>query len=160
MPRSGKVKIRPVQPDPVYQSRLVTALINRIMKDGKKQIAQKLVYRALEKIKNQLKVEDPIPAFMQAVDNAKPNLEVRSRRVGGAAYQVPVPVKGARKESLAIRWIILSARARPSKEYKTFEDKLAAELLDAYRNQGGAIKRREDTHKMADANKAFAHFRW
>lgn len=160
MPRSGRVKKRLLQPDPIYSSRLVARLINRVMKDGKKQLASRLVYRALEAAKQKLKVDNPVSILRQAVENVKPSMEVRSRRVGGAAYQVPIPVKGDRRESLAIRWIVLAARARPNKEYHTFDTKLAAELIDAYNNQGGAVKKKEDVHRMAEANRAFAHFRW
>lgn len=160
MPRSGRVKKRLLQPDPIYSSRLITRLINRVMKDGKKQVASRLVYHALEAAKKELKVDNPVNILRQAVENVKPSMEVRSRRVGGAAYQVPIPVKGDRRESLAIRWIVLAARARPNKEYHTFDAKLAAELVDAYKNQGGAVKKKEDVHRMAEANRAFAHFRW
>ena len=129
------------------------------MKDGKKTIAQKQVYQALEIIKDKTK-QDPLDVLHQAVDNAKPSMEVRSRRVGGAAYQVPTPVKGDRREALAIRWIINSARQKPNSQFHRFSEKLATELIDAANNQGGAIDRKTQTHKMAEANKAFAHFRW
>lgn len=138
---------------------LLAKFINRAMRNGKKSAAQKNIYEALSRIKEKLN-QDGLMVFRQAIENAKPQMEVRSRRVGGAAYQVPAPVKGDRKESLAIRWIIQAALKRPSKEYHTFADKLTAELLDAYNNLGGAIKKKEDTHRMADANKAFSHFRW
>ncbi len=159
MPRSGPVKKREITPDTVFGDRLVTRLVNRTMRSGKKSAAEKQVYGALEKIKGKLN-QDPLLVFRQAIENVKPQMEVRSRRVGGAAYQVPMPVRGDRKESLAIRWIITAAQKRPSAEYHTFADKLAAELIDAYSNLGGAIKKREDTHRMAEANKAFSHFRW
>jgi small subunit ribosomal protein S7 len=146
-------------PDPVYKSRLLTRFINRVMTGGKKSLAQKLVYQALEKIEKGTD-QDPLNVFRKAVDNVKPGMEVRPRRVGGAAYQVPVPVKGDRKESLALRWLILAARARPNRQYHTFDQKLAAELLDASKGEGGAVKRKEDVHRMAEANRAFAHFRW
>lgn len=129
------------------------------MKNGKKEAAKKQVYGALEIIKNKLN-QDPLMVFRQAIENARPQMEVRSRRVGGAAYQVPAPVRGDRKDSLAIRWIIQAAQKRPSSEFRTFAEKLSAELIDAFNNTGGAVKKKEDTHKMAEANKAFAHFRW
>jgi len=159
MARSGKIKKREILPDPLYQDILVAKLINRVMKNGKKTVAQKHVYTAFSKIKEKLN-QDPLLVFHQALENIKPQMEVRPRRIGGAAYQVPMPVKGDRKISLAIRWLVQAAQKRPNKEYHTFSDKLVAEILDAYNNQGGAVKKKEDTHKMAEANKAFAHFRW
>ncbi len=159
MPRTGKTKKRLTPPDPLYQNRLVAKIINKIMYDGKKSIAQKHVYKTLDILKAQTK-EDPLLVLRQAIDNAKPSMEVRSRRVGGAAYQVPIPVRGDRRESLAIRWLIQAARNRPNSQYHHFYDKLAAELLDAHKNQGGAIEKKTQTHKMAEANRAFAHFRW
>lgn len=129
------------------------------MKDGKKSIAAKQVYAALDLLVKETKI-DPLEFLKTAIENVKPELEVRSRRVGGANYQVPTPVRNERKESLAIRWIIIAASDRPSKTYHSFAEKLAAELKDAHENQGGAVKKKLDTHKMADANKAFAHFRW
>jgi small subunit ribosomal protein S7 len=159
MPRSGKIKKRILIPDPVYQDYLVARLINRAMKGGKKTVISKHVYRAFAMVKEKAKKE-PLEIFHQAVENAKPSMEIRPRRVGGASYQVPMPVRGDRRESLAIRWLILAARARPSREYHTFAEKLAAEILDASQNTGGAVKRKEDVHRMAEANKAFAHFRW
>lgn len=159
MPRSGAVKKREVVEDPVYKSKVVSKLINRVMRSGKKRVAERQIYRSLDLIKEKTK-QDPLTVFNKALDNIRPLMEVRPRRIGGAAYQVPMPVKGERRESLAIRWLIMAAQARPSKEYHTFADKLAAELIDAFNNTGGAIKRREDTHRMAEANKAFAHFRW
>ncbi len=159
MPRTGKVKKRPVKPDPIYDNRLVTKLINKIMFSGKRSIAQKHVYKTLELIKQKTK-EDPLLVLRQAIDNAKPSMEVRSRRVGGAAYQVPVPVKGDRREALAIRWLIAAARKRPNSQYHHFYDKLTAELLDAHKGQGAAVDKKSQTHKVAESNKAFAHFRW
>jgi small subunit ribosomal protein S7 len=159
MPRSKRVKKKLLLPDPIYESRLVARIINKVMKSGKKSIAQKQVYKTLEIIKAKTK-QDPLTVLRQALDNVKPSMEVRSRRVGGAAYQVPVPVKGDRREALAIRWLIQSARRRPNSQYHHFYDKLAAELLDAAKNQGGAVDRKTQTHKMAEANRAFAHFRW
>lgn len=159
MPRTGRVKKRILLPDPVYGDKLVTRLINRVVQRGKKAIAQRHVYKAFEMIKNKTKKE-PLEIFHQAVENVKPSMEVRPRRVGGASYQVPIPVKGDRRESLAVRWLILAAQARPNREYHTFTEKLAAELIDAADNTGGAVKKREDIHRMAEANRAFAHFRW
>jgi len=159
MPRRGPVPRRILPPDPIYQSRLVTKLINRVMKDGKKTLAQKHVYRAFEIIKEKTKI-DPLVVFEKALENTKPRAEVRSRRVGGAAYQIPLPVKGPRQESLAIRWIVLSARARPNKEYHTFAKKLAAELIDAFNETGGAVAKKQEVERLAEANKAFAHLRW
>ena len=157
--RGKRAPKRSCLPDPVYKSRLLTQFINRVMKDGKKSLAQKLVYQALEKVQKDTK-QDPLKVFREAVENVEPSMEVRPRRVGGAAYMVPIPVKGDRKESLAVRWLILAARDRPNKDYHTFDQKLAAELIDASRGQGGAVKKRQDTHRLAEANKAFAHFRW
>jgi len=158
MPRSGRVKKRLLPPDPIYGNRLVTKFINKVMKKGKKTVAQKLVYKAFDRIKE--KGKDPIEIFKDAVRNVQPMMQVKSRRVGGASYQVPTPVRGDKRISLAIRWLILEAKKRPNKEYHTFDQKLEAELLDAAQGQGGAVKRREVSHKMAEANKAFSHFRW
>lgn len=159
MPRRGNVRQKKVKPDPIFNNKLVTQLINRSMRDGKKSVAQKQVYGAFEIIKEKIK-DDPIKVFSQAISNIKPTMEVRPRRVGGAAYQVPMPVKGARRESLAIRWLIFAARSRPNSEYHTYADKLAAEIMDASKSEGGAVKRRQDMERMAEANRAFAHFRW
>lgn len=159
MPRTGTVKKRILPPDPLYKSQLVTRLINHVMKQGKKGVAQKHVYQAFDWIKEKTK-KDPLEVFHQAVENVKPSMEVRPRRVGGAAYQVPMPVKGTRRESLAIRWLILAARARSNKEYHHFWEKLAAELFDASQKAGGAVEKKKEVHRMAEANRAFAHFRW
>ncbi len=159
MPRSGLVRKKELPLDPIYQNRLVTKLVNRIMHDGKKTAAAKQVYQALDLIAKKTKKE-PLEVFIQALENIKPAMEVRPRRVGGAAYQVPMPVRGDRRESLAIRWLIQAARTRPSKEFHHFSQKLTAEILDAQQNLGGAIKKKQDMHRMAEANKAFAHFRW
>lgn len=159
MPRRGPVKKSEVSPDPVYGSKSVTKLINRSMRDGKKGAAQKQVYQAFNLIKEKEK-KDPLEVFRQAVANVKPSMEVRPRRIGGAAYQVPMPVKGPRKEALAIRWLIKAARSRPNKEYPTYAEKLQSELVEAANNSGGAVKKKEEMHRMAEANKAFAHFRW
>ncbi len=160
MPRTGKIKKRTIAPDPVYNSHLVTKIINKVMVDGKKSISQKHVYKALEILKEKTKSDDPVTVLRFAIDKVKPSMEVRSRRVGGAAYQVPMPVRGDRREALAIRWIINAARSRPNSEYHHFYDKLAAELLDAHNGQGGAIDRKTQSLKVAEANKAFSHFRW
>lgn len=159
MPRRGPVKKRGATPDSVYGSKLVTKLINRSMRSGKKNVSQAQVYQAFEMIKEKNK-KDPLQIFKQAVENVKPNMEVRPRRIGGAAYQVPMPVKGARRESLALRWLIQAAQNRPNKEYHTYAEKLQAELVDAANNTGGAVQKKEDIHRLAEANKAFAHFRW
>jgi len=148
-----------MEPDPIYGSRLVARFINRVMMDGKKSIAQKLVYNALTEIEEKTK-KNPLSVFDTAVSNVMPKMEVRPRRIGGASYQIPVEVRGDRREALAIRWIIAAAQSRSNKEYLTFNQKLAAELLDASENKGVAIKKKEDTLRVAEANKAFAHFRW
>lgn len=158
MPRGGKLAKRKVEVDPVYGSRLISRFTNRLMYDGKKSVAQRVVYSALEIIKS--KNQEPLEVFENALKNVAPKMEVRSRRIGGANYQVPNEVRGDRKEALAIRWIITAANSRPSTEYKSMGAKLAAEFMDAANNTGAAIKKRDDTHRMAEANKAFAHFRW
>lgn len=158
MSRAAKVKKRILSSDPLYGSRLLLRFINRIMRDGKKSLAQKLVYRALEQIK--AKGQDPLKIFETAIQNVGPRMEVRPRRVGGASYQVPMEVRGDRRISLAIRWLIEAAQKRPNREYHTFDEKLAAELLEASQNQGEAIRKRDLVYKMAEANRAFAHFRW
>lgn len=150
---------RELLPDPVFGSRLITRLINRVMKDGKRTVAMTQVYGSLNILKEKT-AKDPLEVFTTALENIKPQMEVRARRIGGAAYQVPTPVRGDRREALALRWLITAAQARPSAEYKTFANKLAAELLDALNNLGSAVKKKLDTHRMAEANKAFAHFRW
>ncbi|RMD92131.1 MAG: 30S ribosomal protein S7 [Calditrichaeota bacterium] len=156
MPRRKRAEKREVLPDPIYNSVLVTKFINGIMRRGKKSIAEKIFYSALKRIEEQTK-KPGIEVFEKAVENVKPIIEVRSRRVGGATYQVPVEVRPERQQSLAIRWLIQFAKARAG---KSMDEKLAAELIAAANNEGGAIKKREDTHRMAEANKAFAHFRW
>lgn len=156
MPRRKVITKRPVIPDPVYGDELVTKFINNLMWDGEKSVAERVFYGAMDIIKSKSN-DDPVKVFKRAVDNTKPQLEVKSRRVGGATYQVPVEVRMARGLSLSIRWLIQSSRAR--KEY-TMKERLAAELMDAANNTGTAIKKREDTHRMAEANKAFSHYRW
>lgn len=157
--RSRPAKIRQVEKDPIYGNVTVTKLINRVMFSGKRDPAKKQVYRALELIKVKTG-QEPLATFLQAIENIKPQMEVKARRIGGAAYQVPIPVRPVRKESLAIRWLIQAAKARSGSEFKTFADKLSVEIIDAYNNAGAAIKKKLDTYKMAEANKAFAHFRW
>ena len=156
MPRhKTKSLIRDIQPDRLYNSVLVQRLINRVMLDGKKQIAERLVYDGMQKAADKLKVKNPIEVFDQAMKNIEPHMETRSRRVGGANYQIPFEVKGQRQTHLTIMWLVAAARARKG---MSMADRLALELVDAYNNAGTAVKKREDTHKMADANRAFAHF--
>ena len=145
-----------VTPDPIFNSTIIPKLINSIMYDGKKVVAEKIVYEAIEKIKSKTK-EEPINIFNEAINNIKPTVEVRSRRVGGATYQVPVEVKTKRAQALAIRWLVDASRKRKDKH---MSDKIFNELYDAYEKKGSAVKKKEDVHKMAEANKAFAHFRW
>ena len=142
--------------DPVYKSAIIPKLINSIMYDGKKTVAEKIVYDAIDKIKSKSK-EEPIKIFNEAITNIRPSVEVRSRRVGGATYQVPVEVKAKRSQALALRWLIDASRKRKDKH---MSDKIFNEIYDAYQNRGSAIKKKEDTHRMAESNKAFAHFRW
>ncbi len=157
--RSKKAVKRLVDVDPIYNSRLLAKFINKVMKDGKKSIAQAVVYKALDVIKEQSK-QEPLGIFEKALQNISPKMEVKPRRIGGASYQVPIEVRGDRKEALSIRWVIAGARARSNKEFHSFGEKLAAELLDAANNTGSAIKKRDDMQKSAAANRAFAHFRW
>jgi len=157
--RTKKAVRRQIQPDQRYNSLAVAKLINRSMKDGKKTVAQKQIYGALEIIRSTLN-RDPIEVLDEVIKKVAPTMEVRSRRVGGASYQVPMPVSQHRGFSLAIRWLVNEANKRPNKVYRTFADKLSAEMLDALNEEGGAVQKRVVTHKMADANKAFAHFRW
>ena len=157
MPRRAMVWKRETNPDPIYQSPLVTKFVNCVMNRGKKSTAERIFYGAMDVVKDKTK-DDPVKTLKKAIDNVKPLLEVKSRRVGGATYQVPVEVNPARRQSLSIRWIISYASQRGSE--KQMVNKLANEILDAANNRGGAIKKKEDTHKMAEANKAFAHYRW
>ena len=157
MARRREIPKRTTLPDPVYKSRTLTKFINAVMVDGKKSISESIVYGALKIIKSRNPAEDPITVFDKAIDNAKPMLQVKSRRVGGATYQVPIEVAPATRQALAFRWIIEFARKRGE---KTMKERLAGELIDCYNRQGSTIKRREDTHRMAEANKAFAHFRF
>jgi small subunit ribosomal protein S7 len=156
MPRRAKVTKRPVMPDAKYHSRLVARIINKVMQRGKKSTAERVVYEAMQIAEAQSK-RSPVDIFEQAVRNATPVLEVKPRRVGGATYQVPVEIKGDRRTALAIRWLVAAARARSG---KPIAERLAAEMLDAAHGQGATIKKREDTHRMAEANKAFVHYRW
>jgi len=156
MPRKGPAPKRPLIADPVYGSPLVTQLVNKILLDGKKSTAERIVYQALEQAREKTGT-DPVVTLKRALDNVKPALEVRSRRVGGATYQVPVEVRPGRSTTLALRWLVTFARQRRE---KTMVERLSNELLDASNGLGAAVKRREDTHKMAEANKAFAHYRW
>jgi len=156
MPRKGHVAKREKLPDPKYNDLLVERLINCVMLDGKKSIATNIVYSAFDMIESKMK-EESLKVFHKAIDNIKPELEVKARRVGGATYQVPVEVRTNRKLSLGIRWLIKYAKERSE---RTMIEKIAGEIVDAYNNKGGAVKKREDTHKMAEANKAFAHYRW
>jgi small subunit ribosomal protein S7 len=156
MPRKGEVRRREVLPDPKYHDRLVTKFINSMMKGGKKSVAEGILYRALDIVGNRAK-EDPLGVFRRAMDNLRPNVEVRSRRVGGATYQVPVEVRPVRRTSLAMRWLVQFARARGE---KSMAERLAGEILEAANSRGSAIKKKDDTHRMAEANKAFAHYRW
>ena len=156
MPRRGNVPKREVLPDPMYNSVLVTKLVNSVMLDGKKGVAQKVVYSAFDMIKDKTGNE-PLDVFNQAMENIMPSLETKSRSVGGAPYQVPMEVRPARRQTLGLRWLTAYARARGE---RTMAERLAGEIMDAANNSGSAVKKREDTHKMAESNKAFAHFRW
>jgi small subunit ribosomal protein S7 len=156
MPRKGPAPKRPVDIDPVFGSPVVTQLVSKVLKNGKKQTAQRIVYTALEGCRQKTGT-DPVVTLKRALDNVKPTLEVRSRRVGGATYQVPVEVRGPRSMTLALRWLVGYSQARRE---KTMSERLMNEILDASNGLGAAVKRREDTHKMAESNKAFAHYRW
>ena len=156
MPRRGKVPKREVLPDPMYGSKVVTKLINQIMLDGEKSVAQRIVYDAFQQMGEKLS-KDPMEIFQQALNNVMPTVEVKARRVGGANYQVPIEIRPERRQTLAIRWLVLNTRKRSERE---MSKKLAAELMDAYHNTGATVKKKEDTHRMAEANKAFAHFRF
>lgn len=156
MPRRGIVRKRKPQPDPVYNSTLVGKFINLVLRKGKKTIAERIVYNTLEILKQKTK-EDPLKVLEKAIENCRPLLETKSRRVGGATYQVPVEVPEQRSISLGMRWLVKFAKERSG---KSMEEKLAAEILDALANKGGAVKKKEDTHKMAEANRAFAHYKW
>jgi small subunit ribosomal protein S7 len=156
MSRRRAAEKREVLPDAKFHDIVLSKFMNTLMERGKKSVAERVVYGALDEVQSKLK-QDPVPAFHEALENVKPAVEVRSRRVGGATYQVPVEVRPERRQALAIRWIITAARGRND---KTMVDRLSAELLDASNNRGNAVKKREDTHRMAEANRAFAHYRW
>ena len=156
MPRRSGVPKRDVLPDPMYNSKVLSKFINQIMMDGKKGIAQNIVYGAFEIIENKMG-KDPMEVFTQALENVKPVLEVKARRVGGSSYQVPLEIRADRRQTLAIRWMVMFSRNRGE---KTMVEKVAGEIMDAYNNSGNSIKRKEDMHRMAEANKAFAHYRW
>lgn len=156
MPRKGEVRQREVLPDPKYHDQTVSKFINMLMMRGKKSLAERILYGAFELVQARTK-EDPLVVFRRALENVKPVLEVRSRRVGGATYQVPVEVRPVRRVSLGMRWLVQQARLRNE---KSMQERLAAELIEAANNRGGAVKKKEETHRMAEANKAFAHYRW
>ncbi|NGX49446.1 MAG: 30S ribosomal protein S7 [Candidatus Anoxychlamydiales bacterium] len=155
--RRRRAEKRKFDPDPLYKSFTVAKFINKVMLDGKKTIARKIVYEAIEELSKKVNSDNPLEAFEKALENAKPSLEIKSRRIGGATYQVPIEIAPERRETLATRWIITFAK---SKVGRTMKDGLATELSDCYNNQGSTIKKKDDTHKMAEANKAFAHYKW
>lgn len=157
--RKGQAKPRNIKEDPIYKNKLVTKLINRSMRDGEKSVAARQVYAAFEQITKE-SGEEALKVFIQAIENIKPSMEVRPRRIGGAAYQVPAPVRGTRKESLAIRWLVTTANLRPNSQFRTYGAKLAAEIMDAAKGEGGAVAKRKEIERVAEANKAFAHFKW
>ncbi len=156
MPRRRRADVREVLPDARYGDKVLTKFMNNLMKDGKKAVAEGIVYNALERIERKIR-RDPIEAFHEALNNVRPSVEVRSRRVGGSTYQIPIEVRPERRNALAIRWLIAAARNRSE---NTMEERLANELMDAVNERGAAVKKREDTHKMAEANRAFSHYRW
>ncbi|MDD4135586.1 MAG: 30S ribosomal protein S7 [Candidatus Shapirobacteria bacterium] len=160
MSRKGNNKTREVLPDTIYSNITVSKIINACMKDGKRIAAEKQVYNALDLIKKEFPKEEVLDVLDRALENIRPKIEVRPRRIGGAVYQVPTPVRGNRQNSLALRWLIKAARAKANKQYHTFAEKLVAELLSALNNEGAAVSKRVEVEKMADANKAFAHLRW
>lgn len=157
MSRRRRAVKRRIPSDPIYQSYTLAKFINRVMQDGKKSVARSIVYRALEKFAHRIKTDNPLDAFEQALENSKPSLEVKTRRIGGANYQVPVEIPSERRAAMAMNWIINHARSKPG---RAMEEALASELADCYNNQGTTIKKKDDTHRMAEANKAFAHYKW
>jgi small subunit ribosomal protein S7 len=157
MSRRRRAVKREIDPDPVFLSYVLAKFINKVMINGKKSTARRIVYNALEKFAKRVKAEDPLTAFEQALENAKPSLEVKSRRIGGATYQVPIEIPADRRTSMAMRWIISHSREKAG---RSMEDGLSSELADCYQNQGTTIKKKDDTHRMAEANKAFAHYKW
>lgn len=157
MSRRHRAEKRIIEPDPVYGSYILAKFINKVMQSGKKSVARRIVYNALELFAKKVNAEHPLEGFEQALENAKPSLEVKSRRIGGATYQVPIEIPSERRTSLAMHWIITNARAKPG---RSMEEGLAAELTDCYNHQGASIKKKDDTHRMAESNKAFAHYKW
>ncbi len=157
MSRRRRAEKREIAPDPVYNSILLAKFINKLMESGKKSVARRIVYNAIEKFSKRVKAEDPLAAFEQAIENCKPSLEVKSRRIGGATYQVPIEIAADRRTSMAMGWIITYSR---DKVGRSMEEGLSSELADAFQNQGATIKKKDDTHRMAEANKAFAHYKW
>ena len=157
MSRRHSAEKRPTEPDPLYGSQIISKFINKVMEDGKKSTARRIVYNAIEKFSKRVKAENPREAFEQALENAQPAVEVKSRRIGGATYQVPMEIPQNRRRSMAMRWIIGNSR---SKAGRSMEDALSSELTDCFNNQGATIKKKDDTHRMAEANKAYAHYKW
>jgi small subunit ribosomal protein S7 len=157
MSRRRRAAKREILADPIYQSVTLAKFINKLMCDGKKSVARNIVYRAIEKFAERIKSENPLDSFEQAIENARPSLEVKTRRIGGANYQVPVEIPGERRTAMAMQWIILHSRTKPG---RAMEEALASELTDCFNNQGSTIKKKDDTHRMAEANKAFAHYKW
>jgi small subunit ribosomal protein S7 len=157
MSRRHSAEKREIAPDPKYGSLVLAKFINKVMESGKKSIARSIIYNALEKFAKRVKAENPLEAFEQALENAKPSLEVKSRRIGGATYQVPIEIPANRRTSMAMRWVIAHSRGKAG---RSMEDALASELSDCYNNQGTTIKKKDDTHRMAEANKAYAHYKW
>lgn len=157
MSRRRRAVKRTTEPDPVYKSEVLAKFVNKVMIGGKRSTAQRIIYNALDKFAKRVKLDDPLEAFLQALENAKPSLEVKSRRIGGATYQVPIEIPSNRRISMAMKWIIGYARAKAG---RSMEEGLASELTDCFNNQGSTIKKKDDTHRMAEANKAFAHYKW
>lgn len=157
MSRRHKAEKRETEPDPIYKSTVLSKFINKIMQQGKKSVARRIVYNALDIFSKRVKIDDPLEAFEQALENAKPTLEVKSRRIGGATYQVPMEIPANRRASMAMRWIINHSRSKPG---RSMQDALAGELTDCFNNQGTTIKKKDDTHRVAEANKAYAHYKW
>ena len=157
MSRRRRATKRRIDPDPIYQSTTLAKFINKLMMGGKKSVARNIVYRALDQFAQKVKTDSPLEAFEQALENSKPSLEVKTRRIGGANYQVPIEIPNERRTAMAMQWIITNSRSKPG---RAMQDALASELVDCYNNQGSTIKKKDDTHRMAEANKAFAHYKW
>lgn len=157
MSRRRRASKRQIDPDPIYQSLTLAKFINKLMYSGKKAVARGIVYKALEKFAQKVKTDNPLEAFEQALENSKPSLEVKTRRIGGANYQVPIEIPGDRRTAMAMQWIIMNSRQKPG---RAMDEALASELVDCYNNQGSTIKKKDDTHRMAEANRAFAHYKW